>query len=687
MADKKDFEIALKTVATGDGAEKTEESIEKVEAAAKAAALSAASAAGEFKKLGDILRRNAGTADGLAKSVKNTNLLVRETVKEFGKAGGGANAFTSILKGDFSAVGRSITDAISSTKRWGAEVSKVGAGKAAGAIGIFAAGVESMIGLAQNVFRKIIADEKEMFKGQVDGIKQAADALQKGLEAADIAAGRRARLRDSDRTLRLARAAERRDSAIAFDRLATDEALLGTRDPAERARLNREQARRAEDAGYEAELASLDEEQAAGNERMQDAIEKRNRLKAARSKVANMSQELSRLEEDIETPEEAQEMYMNLAAKAGVADFAADNVEKIQSVQDAKEALNTLFTNLGRQIKDADVEIAEAGAADKAYVYKRAQILSRRDTAVSARSVEDQERQRGYDLQNTMRANELKERARQEAEDDAQADLDFAMQRMGHAEKIAALNERRAVRERELADIESELAKLAGIREEKLSEEQKAERARLEARRGTLVGQVRADRNAARDMEWTGDTEAYGRYRQYETELRGEAESDYQMLRQWRERRLGAAGRLGGARNEMGRQQGRLAEAQSQLDYLVQTVKDRNGGEFKYESMSPEERARFNDLRSDVQARRGDVRSATGAYMDALQERAMKDVEFRGSLTESNRLTALGLAGGGELQWGVDTAKNTEEMVRLMKELSDKVGSARTETDSATFGF
>lgn len=685
MADKKDFEIALKTVATGDGAEKTERAVKKIETAAK-------TATGHFRALASAIVHPVKAMGELSKRMGSFKQLklARETLRGMAKDTHGVNAVVALTQGNFEGVKNSILSAIENTKRWQATVKKVGVGRAAAGMTAIGTAMSTVVAITGKWVERLREATREMRQQRIDGIGGGVDAASSRMNAWDQAAERQARLRRADRDAEFARLAGRRTSMLAFDSIRTNQELLGVRDPSERNRINLEHARRVEDASFEEEQQNLLAEEQDRKDKLRDAIERKNQLKKGRIRIESLSRLARQTVDDIqgELPEESSlaEMLQGIADTFG-ASYAEDAKKGILEAADKQKAINDVIADIAKRSKDIDVEIEELEIRGKSNAYKKENLSYRYNEVLSARSVEDQERQRGYDLQNTMRANELKERARQEAEDDAQAELEFAMQRMSHAEKIAALNERRAVRERELANIESELAKLAGIREENLSEEQKAERARLEARRSTLVGQVRADRNAARDMEWTGDTEAYGRYRQYETELRGEAESDYQMLRQWRERRLGAAGRLGGARNEMGRQQGRLAEAQSQLDYLVQQVKNRNGGEFSYESMTPEERARFNDLRSDVQSRRGDVRSATGAYMDALQERAMKDVEFRGGLVESNRLTALGLAGGGELQWGVDTAKNTEEMVRLMKELSDKVGNARTETDSATFGF
>ena len=143
------------------------------------------------------------------------------------------------------------------------------------------------------------------------------------------------------------------------------------------------------------------------------------------------------------------------------------------------------------------------------------------------------------------------------------------------------------------------------------------------------------------------------------------------------------------AKSEVNYQQKLLDERKKKLDDFVAARKKENGGRFSIEAMTEQQRAEFGNLRADYRESRGNVRSAKGAYMDVLWEGNQRAVDFRNGLKESNRLTSMGLAGGGTMKWGVDTASNTKEMVRLQRELNKRLAEERNglATGSATYGY
>ena len=296
-------------------------------------------------------------------------------------------------------------------------------------------------------------------------------------------------------------------------------------------------------------------------------------------------------------------------------------------------------------------------------------------------------------MENHSRDREVDVWERGERDQDEERDYSRRSELSSYQERFAAAEARRKAREQEEDRIWREYNALfnknKGKSERYWSEEDKVRRSELEQDIDRARGRTRAAEDETYRLKRDGDSAGYGRRRDYEVERREEMEADRQMQRSWRTRRLGAAGRELDAKSEVNYQQKLLNERKKKLNDFIAARKKENGGRFSIEAMTEQQRAEFGNLRADYRESKGNVRSAKGAYMDVLWEGNQRAVDFRNGLKESNRLTSMGLAGGGTMKWGVDTASNTKEMVRLQRELNKRLTDERNglATGSATYGY
>ena len=132
-------------------------------------------------------------------------------------------------------------------------------------------------------------------------------------------------------------------------------------------------------------------------------------------------------------------------------------------------------------------------------------------------------------------------------------------------------------------------------------------------------------------------------------------------------------------------------EAQKRLDEdasgkkVYKDIVDKSGNVVK--SAADQRR---EDERTRDEARQKTVQSAQN-LLSAANEGDQKGVEFRNRFAGSNRLVAMGLAGGGEFKWGSQTAKNTDELRKLARSILDQMrgnkGQQNSNSPFAKFGY
>ena len=358
----------------------------------------------------------------------------------------------------------------------------------------------------------------------------------------------------------------------------------------------------------------------------------------------------------------------------------------VEMINDYQEQLKKEINARESEIKAVNSELQGARAAQKSLAAKR----GREDERRRARDLRIQHE---IAMENHSRDREVDVWERGERDQDDERDYSRRSEVASYQDRVAAAEARRKAREQEEDKIWKEYNALfnknKGKSERYWSEEDKVRRSELEHDIDRARGRTRAAEEETYRLKRDGGSAEYGRRRDYEVERREEMEADRQMQRSWRTRRLGAAGRELDAKSEVNYQQKLLDERKKKLDDFVAARKKENGGRFSIEAMTEQQRAEFGNLRADYRESRGNVRSAKGAYMDVLWEGNQRAVDFRNGLKESNRLTSMGLAGGGTMKWGVDTASNTKEMVRLQRELNKRLTDERNglATGSATYGY
>lgn len=607
------------------------------------------------------------------------------------KGGGEAiHATNAILKGDFEGFGAQLVELVKNSKAWTAAVGKVGMAKAAASISIAIAGMQSLVTLAKQWAEYIAQGKRDFDESRIVGARQSADAANDRFKMRE----RARELNERRREIGVGEERARRENELGAREAEINRrrnyGLMSTRDPAERERINRAADRELEDIGYERELADNAEKEATRQAKLEAARQRLADMTATRNSLSAQSLLNANLEEEFSKGVGPLEEYMkNLAEDVFGVSFKEDAVRNIKEVADLEQYIADLQMQFKKMQDDAKLDIRELESQASGIEGERMGILKRRNAAGVGRITEDREREYGYAEENAAREREVSERRRRETEADAEDDLRHKATMQNFAEKRAAIADRLAMREKELQAKEKELAEYADIPEQNLTRRQRRRRGELEQDIDRLRGQTREDRSAIRQMDRQGDTETYGRRREYAVQRRDEREADREMLRSWRMRRLGLAGRTNEARSEVAYRQGLLEEEQKRMRTFTAGVSKRTGRKFRYEDMTDEEKARFDDIRADIQMRKEGVRSAQGSYMDALHEGEQKNVEFREGLKESNRLTALGLAGGGEFQWGKDTASNTKEMVKLLSVVAERLGGGEASgaADSSTFGY
>lgn len=627
-------------------------------------------------------------------SAKLDNLQSRVgTVAQRAKDGAGAiNAASSLLQGNLTALGNMLQSLIERTKAWSFAMTAVGAAKATAAMGIFVAGMNSLVNLAKQYVQHWRGVTREMEKQRIMAVKQEAEQIQNNLEYADKVAERNERKREIDAGTYRLQQEGMRNAEIASINLKRQQDLAGNFNEVSREQINREADRQIADIELQKErdaIANAEEDRQAKlamaqarQKRMQKA---KNALNQKGIDITNISNEAVAAE-----PGWFKEWAMSVGDNVLGAGYQEEFEERIKNSSDVAQTISEMVKEIGQKMKDNEIEIEELEKQKEKNLQAKSALARKERATNAARNREDE--QIAYGLENTQiaRQREIAERERENAEADAQAELDHQATLQSMQEQRAALIERRARREAQLAQKEKELAKFKGVAEADLTERDRRQRQWLEQDVERLRGQVRNDTASIRSLDRQGDTERYSRQREYYTERRDEREADRQMLLNWQNSRLGLGGRTANAQKELELQKSRLEKEEARMQAFIASVVSRTGRAFRYEDMTDEEKARFGDIRSDIRLRKQGVRGAQGEYFNALYEGGQKDVEFRNSLKESNRLVAMGLAGGGEFQWGKDTAKNTAKIVELVKEVATTIkggGTGDIGGISAQYGF
>lgn len=621
----------------------------------------------------------------------------------------GANAMTAILHGNFQSLGSQLMGLLKKTKMWtgalangGASAAKMVGGSFAFALFGINKGIEATMQLFNDIKENARREEqmhwdmrfssgeaaKQTMK--ILGWKRDADANMKTEMDAEVSKLRT--IRDAKRDAEDARINAEKQRALAgiFNTGAVSDI-----------------ERRFEDTMAD---RGMYRDQAAINDRLEDISRRKaelerdmKHLKDAKKSIDGYSREASKALSDALKNGEDQDTWVaavgdRVTSLFGLigrshAEVLADAQKYIeqgksvdQLIRDYQEQLRKEINARESEIEAVSSELQGARAAQKSFAAKRGLEEERR-------KARDLRIQHEIAMENHSRDREVDVRERGKRDQDEERDYSRRSEVSSYQERVAAAEARRKVREQEEDNLWKEYNKLLnrnkGKSERYWSEEDKVRRSELEQDIDRARGRTRAAEEESYRLKRDGGSAEYGRRRDFEVERREEMEADRQQQRSWRTRRLGAAGRELDAKSEVEYQQKLLDERKKKLDDFVAARKKENGGKFSIEAMTEQQRAEFGNLRADYRESKGNVRSAKGAYMDVLWDGNQRAVDFRNGLKESNRLTAMGLAGGGAMKWGTDTANNTKETVRILRGIDKRLVDGRNGLSpaSATYGY
>ena len=619
----------------------------------------------------------------------------------------GANAMTAILHGNFQSLGSQLMGLLKKTKMWTGALGQGGAGAAKMVGGAFAFamyGINKGIAATQNLLaglrEKARAAEQRHWNNEFSsgesanmtmkilGWKRDADANRKTEVDAEVAKQRA--IRDAQMDVD--------DARIEADK---QRSLAGNFNAGSVADIERR---------YEDTMADrgMDREQTAINDKMEDISRRKSELerdlghlRQARKDVnAEAKSAADALQRAIKNGEDldsyGSNVWQNIVDMVGgrsQEEVMADAQKYIEQGQSVVELINNYQEQLKKEINARESEIKAVNSELQGARAAQKTLAAKRGLEDERRKARDMRIQHEIAMENHSRDREVDVWERGERDQDEERDYSRRSELSSYQERFAAAEARRKAREQEEDRIWREYNALfnknKGKSERYWSEEDKVRRSELEQDIDRARGRTRAAEDETYRLKRDGDSAGYGRRRDYEVERREEMEADRQMQRSWRTRRLGAAGRELDAKSEVNYQQKLLNERKKKLNDFIAARKKENGGRFSIEAMTEQQRAEFGNLRADYRESKGNVRSAKGAYMDVLWEGNQRAVDFRNGLKESNRLTSMGLAGGGTMKWGVDTASNTKEMVRLQRELNKRLTDERNglATGSATYGY
>lgn len=618
----------------------------------------------------------------------------------------GANAMTAILHGNFQSLGSQLMDLLKKTKLWGSAVKGVGgSASVVGSAFAFAMfGINKGISATQKLLaglrEKARAEEQMHWNNEFSsggaakqtmkilGWKRDADANRKTEMDAEVAKQRA--IRDAKR--------DAEDARIDAEK---QRALAGNFNAGSVADIERVFEDTMADRG-------MDREQTAINDKMEDISRRKSELERdlghlrhARKEVnAEAKSAADALQRAIKNGEDldsyGSNVWQNICDMVGgrsQEEVMADAQKYIEQGQSVVEMINDYQEQLRKEINARESEIKAVNSELQGARAAQKSLAAKRGLEEERRKARDLRIQHEIEMEDHAKERETQMWERSERDQSEERDYSRRSEVSSYQERVAAAEARRKDREKEEDKIWKEYNALfnknKGKSERYWSEEDKVRRSELEQDMDRARGRTRAAEEESYRLKRDGGSSEYGRRRDFEVERREEMEADRQQQRSWRTRRLGAAGRELDAKNEVNYQQKLLDERKKKLDDFVEARKKENGGRFSIEAMTEQQRAEFGNLRADYRESKGNVRSAKGAYMDVIWEGNHRAVDFRNGLKESNRLTSMGLAGGGTMKWGVDTASNTKEMVRLQRELNKRLAEERNglATGSATYGY
>lgn len=609
----------------------------------------------------------------------------------------GANAMSAILSGNFQSLGSQLMGLVKKTKLWEAATQGVGgAAKGVGAAFVFA-----MFGISQGMkaVGNMLASARRGTENRLEGITRTpADQAEHRMMVLNLKnenARRSEALRDAQiKNRRTARDASL-DAELSRLEAVKQTNLAGNYSAGGRMAIENAHADAVEQIGFQKEINALDDKEEDLTRSRDDIKRSIERMQAAQEGLSRDAVDMARAFDEVVRKGTLSDAWMGMLSMNGMTpkQFSEKVKEYAEKGLDARKMIADHQNTIRVQIMDAEAEVEKIESELGTITSLRDANIASQYAAQKARARRDAEIRREAEIGNRDRDVEIEKYQRAVAEEEEDRQYVRATEKADRATKLAMaqqrVKDREAENDKRWREYNTLMDANAGKDERDWDPEDLKKRSILEERAEHARQRLKSAQDELYRLERDGGSAEYGRQRDFDVERREEMEADRQQQRSWRTRRLGAAGRELDAKSEVDYQQQLLDERKKKLDEFVAARKKENGGTFSIEAMTEQQRAEFGNLRADYRESKGNVRSAKGAYMDVLWEGNQRAVDFRNGLKESNRLTAMGLAGGGSMKWGMDTANNTKELVRIGREVlkSYKDSKAGTRSESATYGF
>lgn len=528
----------------------------------------------------------------------------------------------------------------------------------------------------QKVFNAIIdrwrGGVRELARQRIDAISNGLDDAKRLMErfaiATDLATGKLLKQIEVERSRR---EAMRSVSAAQTDREEAM-ALTGSKSEAERNAIEMRFATRRqleEEDNAWAELAEnrrADEATAAANAKKIEARKKSiDRMRREQGKLTALENEGM----EVMSKDEAR-YFGRLKQEYGLADFSVDEMATMKELQKridneivaATDALNA---------EEADQQALQGRIALYA---EKEEALAAREAASAAKRAKDREDRRIAEdnarIEQMRRERDLRldeERMRESAAD-ANSERRSGLKKQIENAKRRAEDRARMFRDadKEYSDFLASLGDKAAD-ETKLTPEEKSRRDDLRARRTRFLGEKLDADNALRDRMYEMEKARQQAREEKADRDYAQREADIEAAQQARIRRGGDAARYRIAQENVERREAELADRQAYRDALRARLKGRYGENASLADLGGEDRRQWDRAVARVVESMNSLRSARSELdsMEIERRKALTGVMLGGA-KQSNRLTAMGLAGDVS-SWNRDTARNTGKMVTLLE--------------------
>ena len=634
-------------------------------------------------------QRSALKSFDFAKADKQVSGLVTK-IKSVKEETDKVGLATDLLQGNFAAVGTRILDLIQKTNTWQKAVAAVGKVKAGAAIAAISSAVAVAAAMVKRLLRELAKERDQLRENVIGGALQQANTARETWEYGNRARARVTKEKEAAEGEELAKfvgVREMRKAALDENRMRS---LAATDGEAQREKINRNADRAMSDLDYDIEREKLDVAEKQFDRKIEDKENSRDRLEKAlksyRAASSSNGNLLGELTKDQGYWAEHIEQLKSI--------FGFEDVRDIEKSTEAMAKLAEMQRRAAEELKELNVDIdALKKSRTETIGNQRNALEAARKTELAKRASEDADAGRANLNANATRARTLKERARQETEADEEAERKYEDSMRGFAERQKALKDLLQRRMDERAEKQKELdallAKNAGLEERSWSVDDKRRRDELEEDMQRLNGAVRSLRGEMRDAERTGDVENVQFVRGRSEERREREEADLAAIRQWREKIGGPLASEAVAREDVELRRRQLEESTQRRDAVAEAARKRlvkagrvaEGEEVDFEDakynrmMTDEERAEYDNARADVRRDRGNLLSAGSRAAGLMADRAERVAAIRDdALKQSNRLTAMGLGGGGVVaDFGKATADNTRMANELLQNILEAV--------------